>query len=106
MPFYADHQAGIATPAQDRSVLWHSMSRRTNWRPRDLLRSWSVPQSTRSSRLTVICRRQACADDPQVAFHAVRNLARLGRGLVTLRWLQLGFGRTSTTSSSSPRRGT
>ena len=23
---------------------------------------------------------QACADDPQVAFHAVRNLARIGRG--------------------------
>ena len=25
---------------------------------------------------------QACADDPQVAFHAVRNLARIGRGVV------------------------
>ncbi|MGH3512585.1 MAG: Dyp-type peroxidase domain-containing protein, partial [Pseudonocardiaceae bacterium] len=37
---------------------------------------------------------QACADDPQVAFHAVRNLARLGRGAVVTRWTQLGFGRT------------
>ena len=48
---------------------------------------------------------QACADDPQVAFHAVRNLARLGRGIVTLRWTQLGFGRTSSTTStqSTPR---
>jgi deferrochelatase/peroxidase EfeB len=48
---------------------------------------------------------QACADDPQVAFHAVRNLARLGRGLVTVRWSQLGFGRTSTTSraQATPR---
>ena len=48
---------------------------------------------------------QACADDPQVAFHAVRNLARLGRGHVTMRWCQLGFGRTSTTSraQSTPR---
>jgi deferrochelatase/peroxidase EfeB len=48
---------------------------------------------------------QACADDPQVAFHAVRNLARLGRGLVVMRWSQLGFGRTSTTSrsQSTPR---
>src|SRR5262249_32882998 len=43
---------------------------------------------------------QACSDDPQVAFHAIRNLARLGRGTVVLRWMQLGFGRTSTTSSS------
>src|SRR5581483_4051216 len=41
---------------------------------------------------------QACADDPQVAFHAVRNLARIGRGQVAMRWSQLGFGRTSSTS--------
>jgi deferrochelatase/peroxidase EfeB len=40
---------------------------------------------------------QACANDPQVAFHAVRNLARLGRGTVVTRWTQLGFGRTSST---------
>jgi deferrochelatase/peroxidase EfeB len=48
---------------------------------------------------------QACADDPQVAFHAVRNLARIGRGAVTLRWSQLGFGRTSSTSraQATPR---
>jgi deferrochelatase/peroxidase EfeB len=48
---------------------------------------------------------QACADDPQVAFHAIRNLARIGRGLVTVRWSQLGFGRTSTTSraQATPR---
>jgi deferrochelatase/peroxidase EfeB len=42
---------------------------------------------------------QACADDPQVAFHAVRNLARLGRGTVVTRWTQLGFGRTSATGA-------
>jgi deferrochelatase/peroxidase EfeB len=41
---------------------------------------------------------QACSDDPQVAFHAVRNLARIGRDTVAMRWSQLGFGRTSTTS--------
>ncbi|MEZ0490861.1 iron uptake transporter deferrochelatase/peroxidase subunit [Kineococcus sp. TBRC 1896] len=48
---------------------------------------------------------QACADDPQVAFHAVRNLVRIGRGTVRVRWMQLGFGRTSTTSTaqSTPR---
>jgi deferrochelatase/peroxidase EfeB len=43
---------------------------------------------------------QACADDPQVAFHAVRNLARIGRGVVTMRWSQLGFGRTSRTTDA------
>ena len=43
---------------------------------------------------------QACADDPQVAVHAIRNLARIGFGTVTVRWSQLGFGRTSTTSTS------
>jgi deferrochelatase/peroxidase EfeB len=43
---------------------------------------------------------QACADDPQVAFHAVRNLARIGRGVAAMRWSQLGFGRTSSTSSA------
>jgi deferrochelatase/peroxidase EfeB len=41
---------------------------------------------------------QACAEDPQVAFHAVRNLARIGRGVVVMRWSQLGFGRTTSTS--------
>lgn len=43
---------------------------------------------------------QACSDDPQVAFHVIRNFSRMGRGVVTMRWSQLGFGRTSTTSSA------
>jgi deferrochelatase/peroxidase EfeB len=43
---------------------------------------------------------QACADDPQVAVHAVRNLARIAFGRASLRWSQLGFGRTSSTSTS------
>lgn len=48
---------------------------------------------------------QACSNDPVVAFHVIRNLARIGRGTVTMRWSQLGFGRTSTTSraQSTPR---
>ncbi|CAB4701484.1 MAG: deferrochelatase/peroxidase EfeB [Actinobacteria bacterium] len=48
---------------------------------------------------------QACAQDPQVAVHAIRNLARIGFGTVAVRWSQLGFGRTSstTTSQSTPR---
>lgn len=43
---------------------------------------------------------QACADDPQVAVHAIRNLARVGFGTVGVRWSQLGFGRTASTSRS------
>jgi deferrochelatase/peroxidase EfeB len=44
---------------------------------------------------------QACADDPQVAFHAVRNLNRLGDGVVQLRWTQAGF--VSGDGHSTPR---
>jgi deferrochelatase/peroxidase EfeB len=43
---------------------------------------------------------QACADDPQVAVHAIRNLSRIAFGRASLRWSQLGFGRTSSTSAS------
>src|SRR5659263_375024 len=38
---------------------------------------------------------QACADDPQVAVHAIRNLSRAAFGTATIRWTQLGYGRTS-----------
>ena len=43
---------------------------------------------------------QACADDPQVAMHAVRNLTRTAFGTARVRWSQLGFGRTSSTSTA------
>jgi deferrochelatase/peroxidase EfeB len=48
---------------------------------------------------------QACADDPQVAVHAVRNLVRIAHGTASVRWSQLGFGRTSstTTAQQTPR---
>ncbi|MFI5730684.1 iron uptake transporter deferrochelatase/peroxidase subunit [Kribbella sp. NPDC051587] len=48
---------------------------------------------------------QACSDDPQVAVHAIRNLARIGFGRVAIRYSQLGFGRTSSTSraQTTPR---
>jgi deferrochelatase/peroxidase EfeB len=48
---------------------------------------------------------QACADDPQVAFQAVRNLSRIAFGRAQIRWSQLGFGRTSKTTAdqSTPR---
>ncbi|MET7847211.1 iron uptake transporter deferrochelatase/peroxidase subunit [Streptomyces avermitilis] len=48
---------------------------------------------------------QACADDPQIAVHAIRNLARIGFGKVAIRWSQLGFGKTSSTTpdAQTPR---
>jgi deferrochelatase/peroxidase EfeB len=169
VPFRGRHQAGIATPVQDRLhfAAFDVVGSRADLH--DLLRAWTVaaermttgrlagrddnrllpPVDTGEamglspSRLTVtfgfgpslfdrfalarpaplrplpvlpgdeldrarsdgdLCV-QACADDPQVAFHAVRNLARIGRGVVVMRWSQLGFGRTSTTSraQATPR---
>ncbi|GGP40156.1 iron uptake transporter deferrochelatase/peroxidase subunit [Streptomyces melanogenes] len=48
---------------------------------------------------------QACADDPQVAVHAIRNLARIAMGRAAVRWSQLGFGKTSSTTpeAQTPR---
>ena len=43
---------------------------------------------------------QACADDPQVAVHAIRNLSRIAFGRARLRWSQLGFGKTSRTTAT------
>lgn len=45
---------------------------------------------------------QACADHPQVAFHAIHVLTLIAGGVATLRWSQDGFGRTSSTSRSQP----
>jgi deferrochelatase/peroxidase EfeB len=39
---------------------------------------------------------QACADDPQVAFHAVRSIARIAPDIATLRWTQVGFSPDNT----------
>jgi deferrochelatase/peroxidase EfeB len=46
---------------------------------------------------------QACADDLQVAFHAVRNLIRIARGKAILRWAQTGFQRSK---QADPEQGT
>jgi deferrochelatase/peroxidase EfeB len=43
---------------------------------------------------------QACASDPTVAFHVIRNFARIAAGTAVLRWTQLGFGRTASTSKT------
>ncbi len=45
---------------------------------------------------------QACAADPQVAFHAIHVFTRIASGVATLRWSQQGFGRTSSTSRDQP----
>jgi deferrochelatase/peroxidase EfeB len=48
---------------------------------------------------------QACADDPQVAVHAIRDLSRIAFGAAGVRWSQLGYGRTSSTTrtQTTPR---
>jgi len=169
VPFFGEHQAGIATTAQDRLAFGalNIAAGATGADVRDLLREWTAAAAwmTRGqpigdvtepyappvdtgeaagspvSRLTItvgygpslfdhrfglaarkpaalaqlpalpnenldprytggdLCI-QACSDDPLVAFHAVRNLARLGMGVVEHSWLELGFGRTSTTTAS------
>ncbi|CAN5282868.1 iron uptake transporter deferrochelatase/peroxidase subunit [soil metagenome] len=38
---------------------------------------------------------QACASDPQVAYHAIRNLARMARTTASTRYAVQGFGRAS-----------
>lgn len=49
---------------------------------------------------------QACADDPQVAYHAVRDLARIakGTGAASTRWTVMGFGRASAGAGQSTPR--
>ena len=47
---------------------------------------------------------QACAEDPQVAYHAIRDLARVARGKAAIRWTVMGFGRASAgPHQSTPR---
>lgn len=45
---------------------------------------------------------QACADDPQVAFHAVRQLARLADSVAEIRWTQTGFS-SNPAAKETPR---
>jgi deferrochelatase/peroxidase EfeB len=44
---------------------------------------------------------QACANDPQVAFHAVRQLARISYGAATLKWVQSGFSTANKTTGTA-----
>ena len=43
---------------------------------------------------------QVCADDDQVAFHAIRNLIRVAKGTMSVLWLQSGFSGASKSVSS------
>ena len=43
---------------------------------------------------------QACANDPQVAFHAVRQLARISYGAASLKWVQDGFSTANKTQGT------
>lgn len=45
---------------------------------------------------------QACADDPQVAFHAVRQLVRQARSNITMKWSQSGYNAYNS-GSETPR---
>jgi len=49
---------------------------------------------------------QACADDPQVAYHAIRDLARIAKdtGTASTRWAVMGFGRASAGKGQSTPR--
>ena len=49
---------------------------------------------------------QACADDPQVAYHAIRDLARMAKisGAAATRWAVMGFGRASAGQGQSTPR--
>jgi deferrochelatase/peroxidase EfeB len=47
---------------------------------------------------------QVCANDPQVAFHAIHDLIKLARSIAVPRWLLAGFGRTgNSTTAPLPR---
>ncbi|QFF98842.1 deferrochelatase/peroxidase EfeB [Psychrobacillus glaciei] len=63
-----------------------------NLKPTDLVQLPHFPKDQLDENFSAgdICI-QACAEDPQVAFHAVRNLVRAASGKVTLKWTQAGF---------------
>jgi deferrochelatase/peroxidase EfeB len=47
---------------------------------------------------------QVCADDPQVAFHAMHNLMLIASPVVMPRWSLTGFGRTSNSRAQQTPR--
>lgn len=47
---------------------------------------------------------QICANDPQVAFHALHNLIRVGSPAAKPRWVLAGFGRTANSQQQTTPR--
>lgn len=47
---------------------------------------------------------QACSDNPQVAYHAIRDLARMARNDATTKWTIMGFGKASAQGGQSTPR--
>lgn len=43
---------------------------------------------------------QICGEDPMVVLHAMHQLKRIAFGTASVRWMQLGYGRTSSTSTA------
>jgi deferrochelatase/peroxidase EfeB len=74
-------------------------------RPSHLVQLPDLPSDQLSKEFTGgdLCL-SACADDPQVAYHAIRNLSRMARGTAVTRWTVTGFGRASAgPSQQTPR---
>lgn len=72
-----------------------------------LLRELTLPTGGLDPRLTGgDLSVQACADDPQVAYHAVRALARIAKnsGAAATRWTVIGFGRAAAGAGQSTPR--
>jgi deferrochelatase/peroxidase EfeB len=99
LEFFGRHQAGIATPTQEHlqfAIFHPGRFGLAHRRPRPLVTLPSFSGDALQSRL---CGGdiglQVCAEDPQVAFHAVHNVIRLASPVGTTRWLLAGFGRTA-----------
>ena len=71
-------------------------------RPSSTCRSFPATRSTpRAAEATSAI--QACADDPQVAVHAIRNLSRIAAGRASRAMGPAGFGKASSTATRAAR---
>lgn len=77
--FYGKYQSGITTE-QQKHVYFVVLS----------INKMSISDVKEMFKSGDICI-QACSDDPQVNFHAIRNLIRVAKGEVSMKWSQAGF---------------
>ncbi|MGO4369337.1 Dyp-type peroxidase, partial [Paenibacillus sp. MCAF20] len=109
--FYGKHQAGITTPAQDFLVFAaFDLTTESLADVKKLFQTWTKASAFGGDELREEWSGgdigvQVNANDLQIAFHAIRNLARLARGKAVLRWTQEGFQRTggADPSGATPR---